>query len=408
MISDIKIIENFKARKNTIKNSTEAFDIDVLKKVKKFHQSFSIYSQTPLVRLSELSKFLGVSDIFVKDESYRFGLNAFKVLGGSYAIGKFLAQKLDIDISEVTFEMLKSKKIRSKIGDITFTTATDGNHGRGVAWAARELGQNAVVYMPKGSSMIRLNNIKATGAEGYITELNYDDAVRLSLENASKYGWQIIQDTAWEGYEDIPLWIMQGYTTMMLEAISQLDELKVKKPTHVFIQAGVGSLAGAVQGFLASFYKEDRPITVIVEPNQADCMFRSAKNRQITNVTGDMPTIMAGLACGEPNPIGWNILKDYADFFVSCPDYTAAIGMRVLGNALIGDKSIVSGESGAVTTGLLYSIMADRRNEEIKRMFKLDNDSKILLISTEGDTDPINYRKIVWHGAYSYENANKE
>lgn len=400
---DIKYKGNGKCRSGDFEKSlVKDFEMDEIKKVNKFHESFEVYSKTPLAKLDNLAKRLGVKNIFVKDESYRFGLNAFKVLGGSYAIGKLLAKKLGVDISDVSFEYLRSNEVKDKIGQITLTTATDGNHGRGVAWAAQQLGQKAVVYMPKGSSLTRLNNIKATGAEAYITDLNYDDAVRLSLENAKKYGWEIVQDTAWEGYEEIPLWIMQGYATMMVEAVEQLKEAGTQKPTHVFIQAGVGALAGAVQGFLTAYYGEDRPITSIVEPNLADCIYRSAVNGKMTNVTGDMPTIMAGLACGEPNPIGWNILDRYTDMFVSCEDYVAAEGMRVLGNPLGDDRKVISGESGAAPAGFMYCILKDEKYREIKEALKIDENSSILVISTEGDTDPDNYRKIVWDGAYPY------
>lgn len=402
MENKIKWIRNIKARLEENKASIEALNVNEIKKVKNFHKSFPMYFETPLVELKNLAEYLGISNIFVKDESYRFGLNAFKVLGGSYAIGKYVAEKLGVDISDLTFEKMKSSDTRQKIGQITFTTATDGNHGRGVAWAAQQLGQKAVVYMPKGSSEIRLNNIRATGAEAYITDLNYDDAVRLSYENAKKYGWQIIQDTAWEGYKNIPLWIMQGYATMLLESIGQLKEKGIDRPTHVFIQAGVGSLAGAVQGLIAAYYKENRPISAVVEPNKADCMYRSAVNGKITSVVGDMDTIMAGLACGEPNPIGWNILDSYCDLFASCPDNIAAVGMRVLGNPFSGDEKVISGESGAVTMGFLYAIITNEKYKDVKDALELDENSKVLLISTEGDTDPENYREIVWNGKYPY------
>ena len=195
------------------------------------------------------------------------------------------------------------------MGEITFVTATDGNHGRGVAWAANQLGQKAVVYMPKGSSQIRLENIRKENAEASIIDGNYDDAVRLADEMARKHGWVVIQDTAWDGYEDIPTWIMQGYGTLIDEAFEQLKEHSVEKPTHVFLQAGVGSFAGAVQGYLAAKFGHDRPITIIVEPDDANCLYRSAISGERQIVDGDMPTIMAGLACGEPNTISWEVLK---------------------------------------------------------------------------------------------------
>ncbi|KJR96903.1 MAG: diaminopropionate ammonia-lyase [Peptococcaceae bacterium BRH_c4a] len=401
MDKQIKWIANGNARNNGEKASLDFLSENETKKVMDFHQSFPQYQATPLKSLSNLAGCAGVSGIYVKDESYRFGLNAFKVLGGTYAIGRYLAGRLNRDISDLSFEKLKTKEIREKLGDITFTSATDGNHGRGVAWAAQQLGQRAVIYMPRGSSLVRLENIKATGAEGYITDLNYDDAVRLAAGNAQKHGWVIVQDTAWESYMDIPTWIMQGYATMAAEALEQLNRLG-GKPTHVFVQAGVGALAGAMQGFFASAFAESRPITVVVEPDKADCIYKSALagDGRPRNVTGDMDTIMAGLACGEPNSIGWEILWDYCDVFISCPDYVAAKGMRILGNPLGADPRVVSGESGAVTTGVLIDILQNENLSEIRDLLKLDKDSRILVFSTEGDTDPDSYRDIVWDGKY--------
>ena len=370
-----------------------------ISKVKGFHESIPQYERTPLVKLENLAKMLGVKGVYLKDESYRFGLNAFKVLGGSFAMAKYMADKLGKDISELPYEKLISDEVRNELGDITFFTATDGNHGRGVAWTANKLKQKSVVYMPKGSSLIRLNNIKAEGAKASITELNYDDAVRLATEDAAKVGGLVVQDTAWEGYEDIPAWIMQGYGTMAKEAVEQLSEYGVERPTHVFIQAGVGSLAGAVQGYMAAKF-EDCPITVVVEADKADCFYKSAEagDGKPRFVGGDMQTIMAGLACGEPNTIGFEILKNYSEAFISAPDWVSAKGMRILGNPLVGDEKVISGESGAVTTGTLVSIMQDESLSELRKALKLDKNSKVLLISTEGDTDPDKYRSIVWDG----------
>ena len=370
-----------------------------ISKVKGFHESIPQYERTPLVKLENLAKMLGVKGVYLKDESYRFGLNAFKVLGGSFAMAKYMADKLGKDISELPYEKLISDEVRNELGDITFFTATDGNHGRGVAWTANKLKQKSVVYMPKGSSLIRLNNIKAEGAKASITELNYDDAVRLATEDAAKVGGLVVQDTAWEGYEDIPAWIMQGYGTMAKEAVEQLSEYGVERPTHVFIQAGVGSLAGAVQGYMAAKF-EDCPITVVVEADKADCFYKSAEagDGKPRFVGGDMQTIMAGLACGEPNTIGFEILKNYSEAFISAPDWVSAKGMRILGNPLVGDEKVISGESGAVTTGTLVSIMQDESLAELRKALKLDENSKVLLISTEGDTDPDKYRSIVWDG----------
>ncbi|HDK7168081.1 TPA: diaminopropionate ammonia-lyase [Clostridium botulinum] len=400
--------KKIKWKNNTMKGETDKASVEFLgeeeiKKARDFHQSFPQFTKTPLVNLDNLAKHLGVAGVYVKDESYRFGLNAFKVLGGSFSMGKYLAKRLGKDISELSYEKLTSEEARKKLGDITFITATDGNHGRGVAWTATQLNQKSIVYMPKGSSLTRLENIRKEGAKASITEFNYDDAVRLAAAEAKENGWVMVQDTAWEGYEEIPTWIMQGYGTMASEALEQLRELNVEKPTHIFVQAGVGSLAGAVQGYFASVFKDECPITVIVEADEADCLYRSAVagDGKPRAVTGDMPTIMAGLACGEANTIGWEVLKCYSSTFVSCPDWVSANGMRMLGNPIKEDKKIISGESGSVTSGLLNAIMTNDDMKELREQLKLDENSKVLLFSTEGDTDPDKYRKIVWNGEYS-------
>ena len=375
------------------------FGVETAKRTRAFHASFPEYSVTPLADLSGLAKELGLGGVYVKDESYRFGLNAFKVLGGSFAIGSYLAGRLGVDIGQLPYDRMTGKETREKLGDITFVTATDGNHGRGVAWTANRLGQKSVVYRPKGSALERLENIRALGSDASITELNYDDAVRLANQGAEKYGWVMVQDTAWEGYEDIPRWIMQGYTTLALEAAEQLRQLSVEKPTHIFLQAGVGAMSGGITGFLRDCYG-DEPVITIVEPNKADCIYRSARAGERYCVTGEMQTIMAGLACGEPCTIGWDILRDHADHFISCPEYVAAKGMRVLGNPVNGDTRVVSGESGAVTLGLVAELMQNPSLDWLREPLGLGSDSRVLCISTEGDTDRENYRRIVWDGAW--------
>lgn len=387
----VQPVKNASAR-----SKLDFLDQETVGKVCEFHKSFPVYKETPLVSMKGLAEELGLSDIYVKDESYRFGLNAFKVLGGSYAIGKYLAKKLGKDISELPYDKLVSDEVKAQLGEMTFVTATDGNHGRGVAWTANQLGQKSVVYMPKGSALERLENIRAENSEASITDMNYDEAVRLANSMAELHGWVMVQDTAWEGYTDIPTWIMQGYATMGYEAYEQLPE----KPTHIFLQAGVGSLAGAVTGLFASIYKENCPIITIVEPNKADCVFRTAEanDGKLHFVTGDMDTIMAGLACGEPSSIGWTVLRDYADNYISCPDYVAAKGMRMLGNPPVGDERVISGESGAAALGCVAEIIKNPAHADIKKALQLDEHSKVLFFSTEGDTDKENYKAIVWDG----------
>ena len=366
------------------------FSTEEAEKVRTFHKTLDGYAKTPLRNLAKTAKILGLKGLYVKDESYRFGLNAFKGLGGSYALAKVLAEKTGKAMDDLT---------SIARGTFTFVTATDGNHGRGVAWAAQHLGQKAVIYMPKGSRRERLENIRKLGAEAEITSVNYDDTVRLASRMAEEKGWILVQDTAWEGYEDIPRWIMQGYGTMGLEAYEQLPE----KPTHIFLQAGVGSLAGAITGLFSSLYGDEKPIIGIVEPDQAVCLFRTAKadDGKLHPVTGHMRTIMAGLACGEPCSIGWQVLSDYADFFISCPDYAAAQGMRILGNPMGKDQKVVSGESGAAAFGAVSEILRNPELKELKEALKLNENSRILFFSTEGDTDKENYRRIVWDGLYA-------
>lgn len=374
--------------------------MEEMAKANSFHKSFPQYEATPLTRLPKLAEHLGLKRLYVKDESFRFGLNAFKVLGGSYAIARYIAQQTGKDISEIPYDVLTSEKLREEFGQATFFTATDGNHGRGVAWAANKLGQKCVVRMPKGSTQTRLNNIAKENATVTIEELNYDECVRMAAKEAesTEHG-VIIQDTAWDGYEEIPTWIMQGYGTLALEADKQLADDGCR-PTHIFIQAGVGSLAGAVIGFFANRFKENPPIMVVCEANAADCLYRSAMQADGSrvDVTGDMFTIMAGLACGEANTVSWDILRNHAAAFVSCPDWVSANGTRIYGAPMKGDPQVISGESGSVTMGLVHALMTKPEYKELKDALKLDENSEVLLVSSEGDTDPDRYREITWEG----------
>ena len=373
-----------------------------VEKAYRFHRSFPQYSVTPLANLTGMAARLGLGALCVKDESYRFGLNAFKVLGGSFAIGHYIADRLGRDVEAMDYSYLTSEALRNEFGQATFFTATDGNHGRGVAWAARQLHQRAVVHMPKGSVKIRYDNIAREGAQVTIENVNYDECVRIAAkEAAATPNGVVVQDTAWEGYEEIPSYIMQGYGTMAREAADQFVAATGGAPTHVLIQAGVGSLAGAVQGYLFNRFAENPPVVTVVEATAADCLYRGAVagDGRPRIVEGDMPTIMAGLACGEPNILSWDILRNHAAVFVSCPDWVSARGMRMLGAPMKGDPQVVSGESGAVGMGVLDAIMTDPAYTELKQKLGLNAQSRVLLFSTEGDTDPENYRKIVWNGA---------
>jgi diaminopropionate ammonia-lyase len=379
-----------------------AFETPAVKSARRFHATFPGYEPTPLRRLDALSASLGLGALYVKDESFRFGLNAFKVLGGSYAMARYVAKRAGVPPEEMTYGKLTSEEARRAVKGLTFAATTDGNHGRGVAWTARVLGCAAEVFMPKGSSPYRAAKIAEEGAAVTIRDVNYDESVRMTAEEARENNWVVVQDTAWPGYEEIPLWIMQGYGTMADEAFEQIAGDCGGEPTHIFVQAGVGSMAAAIQAVARTRFTKT-PRVIVAEADRADCFYRSAVRGEgkPVRVGGDLDTIMAGLACGEPNAGAYEILRDYASAFVSCPDYVAALGMRILGNPLGGDARVVSGESGAVTAGLVYLIMTDAKLGALKIALGLNEKSRVLIFSTEGDTDPENYRKIVWGGAYS-------
>lgn len=416
-IKDIHLFLNNTAFNRSPTANTSDFDQSELDKALAFHRSLPGYMPTPLLRLQHLARLLGLGSIHVKDESKRFGLNAFKALGCAYAMGRLVAERLGRDIGNCPFADMTSDAARTRLGEIIFATATDGNHGRAVAWMARQLGHRAVVYLPQGASLARLEAIRAEGAEAEIVDMNYDEAVRMTAQRAAERGWLLVQDTAWTGYETIPRWIMQGYGTLMLESFRQLGETcadpiahtPICTPTHIFVQAGVGSLAGAVQGSIATRHGDTfsefgqgvrQPQLIVVEARAADCLYRSAcagKGATIT-VGGELATIMAGLACGEANPIGWEILRDYATAFASCPDYVAARGMRIYGQPLGDDPRIRSGESGAVTLGLLSLLMQSPGFATERTALGLNETSHVLLINTEGDTDPERFLDIVWDG----------
>jgi diaminopropionate ammonia-lyase len=374
---------------------------EVARKVKRFHQQLAKYRPTDLVRLSQLAEVWGVRDIFVKDESTRFNLKAFKALGGSYAVARLLSRHLGMSPDDIDFAYLSCREARGLIGGVTFTTATDGNHGRGIAWAAEKLHQNAVIYMPKGAARSRVENIRSHGASVIVTDLNYDDTVRLCRRRAEEKGWYVIQDTAWEGYGEIPLWIMQGYMTMCVEALNQMVPAGLR-PTHVFVQVGVGSLAGAVVGYVLNRFKEQPPKFITLEPHNAACIFASAAagDGRAHTVTGDLNTVMAGLACGEPNPMGWRILRDFCSCYISCDDFVAANGVRILANPLKGDAPVDAGESGAVGLGVLDLLCNNESFGELKQKLAIGPDSILLFFNTEGATDPESHREILWHGKY--------
>jgi diaminopropionate ammonia-lyase len=378
-----------------------AFSVEAVRGARRFHRTFPQYEPTPLVRLSALARELGVAGVWIKDESRRFDLNSFKVLGGSYAVARYLAERLGIPAAEVSFERLRAPETQARLGTVNFVTATDGNHGRAVAWSARELGHRAVVFMPAGSAEARVENIRREGAEVHVTDGNYDETIRTARAYLEQHGGVIIQDTAWEEYEDIPTWIMQGYAVCVDEAAEQVEAAGIVRPSHVFLQAGVGSFAGGAAGYLADRYGPDRPHAYVVEPSEAACYYASvaAGDGESRIVTGEMPTMMAGLACGEPNSLAWPILRDHTDGAIRVADAVAAAGMRALAHPLPGDVAVEAGDSAAAGLGIVLAALRDADGGSLRDALDLGPDSHVLVVSTEGNTDPENYQRVVSAGA---------
>lgn len=371
---------------------------DAAKDVLRFHRSLKSYAPTPLVELKELSKELGVKAICVKDESSRFGLKAFKGLGGSYAVFRVVCRELGLDPLTATMDDLKKEEYADKVSKMVFVTATDGNHGKGISWAAGLLGCASHVYMPKGSVEVRAQAIRDAGtAKVTVTDLSYDDTVRYVADLAEKNGWYLMQDTSKDESDEVPKWIVQGYLTMVYEALEQLEACGYEQPTHVFLQAGVGSMAGAVAGALACTYGEKKPVIGIVEPDEVACIFESARidDGKAHPSTGSEETMMAGLNCAEPCETVWPVLRDFCEAYLTCPDEVSALGMRLLAHPKGIDAPVISGESGAVTTGIAALILQDASYAELKERLGLNESSVILTFSTEGDTDPENYKKII-------------
>lgn len=376
---------------NTWKRSGPGANVDWLspeqaEKVMAFQRQVPGYEPTPLVSLPELAEQCGVGALLVKDESPRFGLNAFKGLGGIYAVAWAAGRLLGLTPERVTFPELQKPENRKALRHLTFATATDGNHGKGVAWAAGLLGCPAKVFMPKGSSPRRAQAIRDAGqAEVTITPWNYDDTVNYVKKCAAKNVWTLVQDTSWFGYERVPKWIMQGYTTMAQEAAEQLSEV----PTHIFLQAGVGAMAGAVTGYFRARYGENCPRIVLVEPYGAACIYESieAGDGQPHTAKGNGETIMAGLNCGTPCTVAWDILRDYGSYALRCGDDAAKLGMRTLRR-----YGVVSGESGASGVGAFLELA---KSPERKAQLGIGRDARILFFSTEGNTDPESYETII-------------
>ncbi len=364
-----------------------------------FHKSLPGYSPTPLIALPALAESLGVGEIYVKDESHRFGLNAFKVLGASYAIYRFLKQQWGgsrgkpFDINDLQSD----RPYRRLAGAFTFCTATDGNHGRAVAWTARRMSQRAVIFVPRGTAKARIENIESEEAKVVVVDGTYDDAVRRAADEADHNGWQIISDTAYNGYMEIPGYVMAGYATMFAEMEDILHHKSDSGVDIVFLQCGVGSFAAAAAWYYISKYGTDRPYLVSVEPTEAACLYESIRSKggNVARAGGSFETIMAGLNCGTPSLRAWPILKDGLDMFMTISDSYAVDAVRRLYYPNGDDPRIISGESGAAGLGGLLALLLNDKPAGARDRIGIDSQTQILIINTEGATDPVSFEKIV-------------
>lgn len=329
--------------------------------VYRFHQSMDEYRQTPLHPLRALAARLHVKGLYVKDESHRFGLNAFKGLGVSYALHEIIRH--------------------DPRGAYTFVSCTDGNHGRALAWRAHQLGHKAIIFMPKGSELRRVRAIEQHQATVIVTEQNYDDTVRYAAEYAKEHGYHLIQDTAWPGYTDIPKQIVLGYTTMVREALDQMPE----KPTHVFLQAGVGSMAGGVLWYLWDRYPNALPFTGVIEASSVACIYESVAQNKRISIGGEPYTVMAGLNCGEASTVIFPLLKAQCSCFIKCEDDITVRGMDRARHPVGEDPEFSAGESGAVGLGFVEEILSNPAYSLWKDQLRLGEDSVILVFNTEGE-----------------------
>jgi len=358
------------------------------------------YAPTPLLELNGLAGHLGLDRIWYKNEAERFDLKSFKALGGAYAIARLILREAGERSwgMPVSSPLLFAGHYRELAGDITVATATDGNHGRSVAWGAKLFGCKAVIYIHATVSEGRKRAIEAYGAEVRRVDGNYDDSVRQCAADADQHGWTVISDTSYPGYTEIPVDVMQGYGVMAAEAIAQLppDE----EPTHVFVQGGVGGMAAAIAAHIAWRWKKRRPMLIMVEPVSAACLLESAKAGAPAVIGGDLDTVMAGLSCGEPSLIAWEVLDEATDAFMTLPDHAAEATMRVLAEGRGGDRPLVAGESGVA--GLAAAIAASQASD-LRTRLNLDRTSRVLTFGTEGATDPELYRQIIGKTAEQVE-----
>lgn len=348
------------------------------------------YAVSPLHKLDGLAARCEVRQIYYKDESARFGLKSFKALGGSYAVAQQLINEITHQTGvQPTMDELFRKTHIDIVRKLTVATATDGNHGRSVAWGAQMFGCSCVIYIHADVSPARENTMADLGADVRRINGNYDDSVKEVAVAAAENSWIVVSDNSYDGYVDIPKDVAAGYTVMLSEAVAQLDGLI---PTHVFIQGGCGGLAATVCGYFWELWEEKRPRLIIVEPEQANCLQQSAVAGEMTVVGGKLETLMAGLACGEVSLLAWEILATGADDFLTLPESMVPLSMRTLVQGEGSDPLIEAGESAVAGVGAMLSLSSD---SEARDALGITTASSVLLFGTEGATDRALYEKLI-------------
>jgi len=351
-----------------------------------FHRRLPGYEETPLVDAPRLAEALGVSKVFVKDESSRLGLPAFKVLGASWAVYRALEERVGNGGFEdwETIDDLRAKL--ELLRPLTLVAATDGNHGRAVARVAGLLGLGARIFVPEDMAPARREAIAGEGAEVVVVDGTYDDAV----ERSAEAGGLLISDSSWPGYEQVPWWVIEGYSTMLWEIEDELGRRDERGPDLVVVQVGVGAFAAAVARHFRSSRMSQRTQLVGVEPTKADCLFRSVSEGRLVSVPGPHDSIMAGLNCGRPSLVAWPILSRSMDVLVAVDDEPAREAMR-----LAARTGIVSGETGAAGLGGLLQLLHSGEGREARRLLGVNEDTSVLVFNSEGATDPDAYRRVV-------------
>lgn len=347
------------------------------------------YEPTPLLSLSALASRIGVGEVHYKDEGPRSGLGSFKALGGAYAAEQVLKREIIRRTGqEVSLADIRTGKCRAECADITLASATDGNHGRSLAWGCERFGAPCRIYIHAEVSEGRAKAMRDLGADVIRIDGDYDASLAQTKREALKNGWLIVSDTSWTGYSQPPRDVMSGYGVMTQEICDALDQA----PSHVFLQGGVGGLAAGVVAGFRQYWGDHAPRVIIVEPELAPCLFESAKTGRVTNVTVEKETLMAGLSCGEPSELAWEILAEEASDFLTIPESLVAPTVRLLACPEEGDPAVNAGESGVAG---LAALIAARHDEVLAAKLGLDAEARILLIGSEGVTDPAIFTMIM-------------